>query len=414
MISRRTLGLLASLGLLFLMLAVWVATRTPDPNSDSLPSLDSQSTGIGGGRVLYDWLHELGYPVDRLAYRDWTLPRSTRILVLLVPNEPIKPEQIEVLGRWLADGGTLIFAARSSAPITYSSLLQQPGDTLLSALGLTSTPSSFGGTPDLAQPVPNPAVQRLTFQQSWAVAPRSEPAPAGGPKIDQAEAMTPVVTGNGHTLVGLVPVGRGRVWVLADAEWLSNRRLAEADHARLAVAMLGGLKPEAGNVIWFDEWHHGYYAHEASFTDQLTQSAWGRSLIATFLIGWLYLAWSGRRFGRSVPLRELSPTLRRSTGELVTSLAHIFRRAGQRDWAVRTALEQTCQRLAALYGLNPAQPPPALIEALDRSGRLSPETIRRLRQAAERVQRGAVSEHEVLDAGRTLARIEHDVREGAA
>src|SRR5215470_4913144 len=98
-----------------LVAAVYQATREMGPDDEGLPALDTHSTAPAGGRGLMLWLRELGFRVDTIADRPWRVPQEGAALLILAPKESFSPEQIDALGAWLEQGGTLILAPSSSA-----------------------------------------------------------------------------------------------------------------------------------------------------------------------------------------------------------------------------------------------------------------------------------------------------------
>src|SRR5947207_2001477 len=279
--TLRTWVLLGVLLIAVLVAAVYQATREMAPDDEWLPALDTHSTAPAGGGGLMLWLRELGFRVDTIADRPWQAPEEGAVLLILAPNESFSPDQIDALGGWLERGGTLILAPSSSAQNPIAGVTGRAGDDLLRGLDVERRNRTFKGTAEIVQPLPRPPVRSLEFESTSVIAQRE--ADAGGRPSAFAAALplVPVVTGDGRTLVGVVPVGRGRAWVIADGAWLSNGAIGRTDHGRLLLNMLppaadgGGSR---GATVWFDEWHHGYHAHDASFDDQLFASSWGRAL----------------------------------------------------------------------------------------------------------------------------------------
>src|SRR5262249_8958978 len=154
-------------------------------------------------------------------------------------------------------------------------------------LAIERRPRTFKGAADVVQPLPRPPVRSLEFESTSALEQRDADAGSRASAFAAALPMVPAVTGEGRTLVAVIPVGRGRVWVIADGEWLSNGAIGQSDHGRLLLNMLPPAREAGGSsapTVWFDEWHHGYHTQDASFDDQLLASGWGRSLIAAILL----------------------------------------------------------------------------------------------------------------------------------
>jgi hypothetical protein len=99
----------------------------------------------------------------------------------------------------------------------------------------------------------------------------------------------------------------------------------------------------------------------------------------------MYLALSGRRFGRPVPLRE--EIQRRSSAEYVESMADLFLRGGKLAFVRDHYHRQLKRRLARSYGVNPQLDDEQFASELDRSAAIDAAELlvllRRLRQAAD-------------------------------
>ncbi len=125
----------------------------------------------------------------------------------------------------------------------------------------------------------------------------------------------------------------------------------------------------------------------------LWQQWWGRAIMYALVLSAAYIALSGRRFGRPVPLPQ--DVARRSSTEYVQSLAQIFRRAGKRDYILNHYRNQLKRRLARPHGFVPPEDDDEFVRELQRFGGATAEQAERLRALLTQLRRN-VSEEELL------------------
>ncbi len=125
------------------------------------------------------------------------------------------------------------------------------------------------------------------------------------------------------------PHGQGRIFWSADANWLTNAQIGQADNLRLA---LGLLTPGPDKQLAFDEYHHGFRAAQHWY-EILRGPLRSFALQLALALALLYWAW-GARFGAPRPVAAGLP---RAAVEYVTSMGRLYRRARARP-VVREAL----------------------------------------------------------------------------
>jgi hypothetical protein len=142
-----------------------------------------------------------------------------------------------------------------------------------------------------------------------------------GEWTDPGGARTLLQTGSGGALLLERRIGRGELYLLADASPLQNRLLAATDNAQLALNLAGpGRRP-----VVFAESLHGYGPSRglAAIPDR-----WRLAFAGLALAGLLWVLARARRLGP--PERQLdSPPPPR--GAYVEALALLLRRTGQAD-----------------------------------------------------------------------------------
>lgn len=220
-----------------------------------------------------------------------------------------------------------------------------------------------------------------------------------GPSFD-AEARITVPAAIGMRL------GRGRVVVVADADWLRNDvvRVCRWHAGVTAVRMLEWLSDGgAGRTIVFDEWHQGRGIHPsagAAFVAFIGRDPRGRALLQGVVAALVLLAALGAR--------PLVPALRtrierRSPFEHVGALARAYEEIGATRLVTRRLVRGLRRRVGAspalrdeesfLAALEVRHPPLAADIALVRAALADP-----------------VAPAQLLEVGRAVSRIERSLR----
>lgn len=302
----------------------------------------SHASGPGGALALYRWLEALDYAVERLEYAEFA-PGDADLLVVLGPAERYSREEAETVRAWVEAGGTLLVAEARPGP-------SAPAAPLLEAFGLTVVPS-----PDAAPADSAPALQ---------------PA-LGAPPVARLDARTPaVLAADGDDVAPLagasaapVLLGRqiGAGYVLASAALhpFTNAGLRERDNAATTLNLLRRI-PQGGRVR-FDELHHGFVG-QPSLRGLLLGTPWGWATLYGAAVGAGFLALTGRRLGRPVPLR--AEAARRSSAEYLASMAGLLQRAGKSSYVLGHFRAGFRRRLARANGLSPDLDDAELVAAI--------------------------------------------------
>lgn len=208
-------------------------------------------------------------------------------------------------------------------------------------------------------------------------------------------------------LVLSVPVGRGRLIAIADAQFASNRNLPRAENAVFLARVLAQAVPPGGTVL-FDEYHHGDIALESGTTlwialGRPAQLAFVQALLALLLVMGVVTV----RFGQPVPLGRGQS---RTSVEYVASLAGLYRRAKASPAALETLYRQFLRDLSARLALAPNVSLEQLSEVAARYGGVDKEALRRLLATCEqRLDSGVVAEPELLDLTRQMEAVRKDL-----
>lgn len=268
--------------------------RGREPGSPS-----TYSSGAKGYKILYLWLEGLDVPVERWEKTLKTLPSEATVLVMLDPEFGPEPGELKGLESWVARGGTLFIASRTSNDYLSSfgmNLAGSRGEEGKNEPGFLPGPC-IGGSRDI----------------------RSD----GHPGLVSPRADLVVHVRDQHgALIGVVEQGKGRIIALSDPGLLSNSELRRGDHARLAVELLTCHLGQ-GNLL-VDEYHHGY-GRTASVVGHVLHSGVQGLLFQGGLLLLVLWAAAGRRFGPARPEALEKP---RSSMEYVRAMAALFQRAG--------------------------------------------------------------------------------------
>jgi hypothetical protein len=328
---------------LFVALAAFIALGPGRSASDpSAGSHSSHSSGPDGALALYRWLSGLGYEVERLQYQAFAPDPAADLLIVLDPRERFTREEAAAVAAWVEGGGALLVAEGRAGAFGAAA-------PLLAAFELELAPAEDGlveTAPVLQPALSAPLALRLRAETSTIL--RSERADVA---LLAGTAEAPVLAG--------LQVGEGYVYASSAAHLFSNSGLGAADNAALVLNILRRVPP--GGRIVFDEVHHGFVS-EPSLRALLFGTPWGWAILYGAATAAGYLALTGRRFGRPVPLR--AEAQRRSSAEYLESMAGLLRRAGKVDYAQAHFHSSFKRRLARAHGLNPRLDDAAFVESL--------------------------------------------------
>ncbi len=334
---RDMIALVALFGLLAAMIALGPGRGEGAPGAG--PS--SHASSPGGALALHRWFAELGYEVSRLEYAAFS-PDEADLLVVLGPSERYSREEAEAVRAWVEAGGTLLVAEGRPGQ-------SAPAAPLLEAFELAIVPapelSPLELAPVLQPALGAPAAQRLEINSGARVAAGPEAAPLAG------ASEAPV-------LVGL-QYGEGYVYASAATHPFSNLGLRHDDNGAMVLNLLRRIPP--GGRVVFDEVHHGFVG-QPGLRGLLLGTPWGLAALYAALVCAGYLALTGRRFGRPVPLR--AEVDRRSSAEYLASLAGLLRRAGKSAFLLEHYRAGFKRRIARAYGLSPDLDDRALVGAI--------------------------------------------------
>ncbi|BDI32686.1 hypothetical protein CCAX7_47370 [Capsulimonas corticalis] len=204
-----------------------------------------------------------------------------------------------------------------------------------------------------------------------------------------------------------IPIGKGRLIVIADGAFASNGNIAVADNAVFLDNLLHH-HAKRGDTILFDEYHHGDAVLESGMT------IWGAlgqplrlALLQLLGAALLLAAALGARFGTPIPLLQNG---RRTSSEYVESLSNLYQRAGASATALETIYRQFLRDVTGRLALPPDSNLEQLAAVVARRGSVPLAEVRQLLADCEGgIDRASVSEADLLTLVRRMDRIRKDL-----
>lgn len=349
-------------------LAIFVGSNAQSQGRSG-SALDATSGGTARLRALFE---ELGARTV-IVQGERFLPRETGVTVLFMlgVTEFVSDEDAVAARTFLQGGGTLIVG--TDLGVAESAVLRGYGISMGASAGSGRYEASsvIAATASAVQiSIDNGRV--LTLSDRWS----------------------PVMRSDGRTLAAITREGLGTLIVVGSLAPFVNQYLPVADNGRFALS-LAAAGFGTGRSIGFDEYHHG--AHPSPELMAVLERTWfGRAMLLAGAMVFLYLWWSGRRFGPPLPADPRPP---RSSLEYIRGFAGLLRRSG-RDEIARERLRRDLRLgLAARYGLDPATPLDRILATAEADDPITAAEAR----ATDAALTGRLRENDLL---RTVARIE--------
>lgn len=349
-------------------LAIFVGSNAQSQGRSG-SALDATSGGTARLRALFE---ELGARTV-IVQGERFLPRETGVTVLFMlgVTEFVSDEDAVAARTFLQGGGTLIVG--TDLGVAESAVLRGYGISMGASAGSGRYEASsvIAATASAVQiSIDNGRV--LTLSDRWS----------------------PVMRSDGRTLAAMTREGLGTLIVVGSLAPFVNQYLPVADNGRFALS-LAAAGFGTGRSIGFDEYHHG--AHPSPELMAVLERTWfGRAMLLAGAMVFLYLWWSGRRFGPPLPADPRPP---RSSLEYIRGFAGLLRRSG-RDEIARERLRRDLRLgLAARYGLDPATPLDRILATAEADDPITAAEAR----ATDAALTGRLRENDLL---RTVARIE--------
>lgn len=306
--------------------------------------LSTYLSGPAGAKGLAATLRRLGVAVEQRRRPLFDLGDSTarrpEMLVLLDIGY-MTAREAEAVRQYIATGGRVFVAGRAAVTTCLAHEAQWLGESRW------ALDSARVRTPDPALRLPLAAwvVERLPPESLYvSKGEEGEFAETGCRPLFPSRVDTLLATEDGAPVaVDLRFRGGGRVTLMADAGWLTNRALKETDAGLVVLPWILAERPRRLTV---DEYHQGYGARGSLFAAALrwlltTPGGW--ATVQALAVGIVALAVAAVRFG--VPASVIERR-RRSPLEHVDALAAGLAGAGGVDAGVRLVVAGLRRRLS--------------------------------------------------------------------
>ena len=314
----------------FLLLVVVVLAIFVGTNAQSQGRSGSALDGTSGGTARFRGLVEGLGAETVIVQGDRFSPRDTGVSVLFMLGaaEFVSDADAVAVKTFLQGGGTLVLA--TDLGLAESAVLRTYGV----GMGEGTSAARFDASSVIA-----------------ATAGAAQISIDRGRILTLSDRWSPVLRSEGRTLAAMTRDGAGTLIVVGSLAPFINQFLSVADNGRFALS-LAAAGFGSGRSIGFDEYHHG--AHPSAELMAVLERTWlGRAMLLAGALVFVYLWWSGRRFGAPLPADPRPP---RSSLEYIRGFAGLLRRSG-RDEIARERLRRDLRLgLATRYGLDPATP----------------------------------------------------------
>lgn len=379
--QRRDIIILVVLFIILVLFTVFGPGQSDEDTFSSKPT--THSSAPKGTLAFYQWTQKMGFNAQRLEYRPFEIDDDTATLVLLNPMESVTLGQTEDLLTWINDGGTLILV--ESRPAFLSS-----NNTILDELeiAVVGLEERIHRAPVVQPILSQPPIHDIVAETGYGLQfTRQDVAHLVGmppqeatenveaeTEAEETEAEQASDDDDSHrAIIASMKHGKGYIFISSALFPFTNEGLREEENAALLLNLLRNV-PQGGKVV-FDEWHHGFHT-PPSMRSEILGSPWGQALVYALAVFALYVASTGRRFGRPIPLKE-DIALRSST-EYVESMADLFQRGKKHDYILRHYRQKFKRTIARPYGINPQQDDSSFLREIARYNEDDTEQIQAL------------------------------------
>ena len=304
----------------FLVVVVVGTILTPNTNPESAGRLTTFAADPGGARGLHEVARRLGWPVSR-AESPFAAPLdSGAIYVVLSPPIDLTSLEVSAVLDAVRAGGGLFLVPGAGSPI-------------MDSLGLKVTHTALGPHEIVRRAAWDSLGVRPNTRWPYAVIEETDSTVPGVVTLLSTRRLRGNLAIDTQPLVVGVPVGKGRIAILADGTVLANSDLRDETSAVLPIRLLEWIAPGRRPPLVFAEYHQGYGRHPSvmrSIRLAVFETAPGRAALQFIAAGLVLLLVHGIR---PISPRPRARVERRSPIEHVGALAHAYAQVA----ATRTA-----------------------------------------------------------------------------
>ncbi len=372
--NRRDIVILIALFLALVIFTILGPGRTSDDSLSTKPTTHASTPG--GTLALLRWVQQMDYHAERLEYRPFSLDNEVATLFVINPSEPFNQTQTDLVFDWVANGGNLIVVDNRPSLFTNNALLHELD---IRVEGYEGSMQTIDQAPVVQPLLHTPNVQIIQANTGYILTTaRNDVVPLVGLPVKGDADLAEGAEGNADKgtegaegtegdegLVDMQAVvvgmqhGRGYIYMSSALYPFTNAGLRYQENAAFVLNLLRrttvvagdmGDTGDTGGTILFDEWHHGFHT-PPSLRTLILGSAWGQGVVYALVVLAIYLVWTGRRFGKPIPLRE--DVALRSSVEYAESMADLFQRGRKHDYILHHYANKFKRTLARPYGINP-------------------------------------------------------------
>lgn len=308
-----------------------------------------------GGKGLRLLLERLKYRSARQSEPMQAMPRDAKVWFLLDPAAYFSKREAKLMWRWIENGGTLVFADTSDARrtrIDFKAGQSQALGWLRNKLHLQPDITYRPDQPRAGELLPELApLQAGAASVYWSGV---QKVSASGWPVDVRGAAVEIAGTPGGAQLARIDVGRGRVFVMADALLFTNYALSQPDNAVFVTNLIRAHVSPGSGTVYFDERQH-MENEQPKVKPNLLYFLWQPPLRWALLqllgAGLLWWAFAGRRLGTPVGIPDRDPVTRAS--QFAIAMGSLFLKAGRPRAAAVTVGENFRRTLTRHLGMSP-------------------------------------------------------------
>lgn len=315
---------------------------------------DGKPLGGKGYRLTLEWL---GYTVRRVDFRVDKMPPDARVWMLLDYQTAFSHAELDMLLKWVKDGGILIFAApadRLDFSMIFASDRWQSSKELMKRLKIEN-PFDISAAPSSD---PLPPLSPLTIGSPNIYWSDVKNAVSGGGNLTINSAHLEIAGDVRGAQLARLNYGKGHIIVASDALFFSNYALSKPDNAVLATNLVRAhVPPSSNSVIYFDERSHGddTPVGQKEINKNLAYYLWRPPLryavLQILFAGVLLWSLFGRRLGAPVPLPHREPVTRAS--QFAGAMGTLLHKSNRPKVAAVVLGDEFRRTLARRLGMSP-------------------------------------------------------------
>ena len=340
---------------------------------------DAKPLGGKGYRLGLEWL---GYTVRRVDFRLDKMPPDARVWVLLDSETTFSRAELDMLLKWVKDGGILVWAAPPEV-FNFSAALGgqkwHPGKEFMKKFNIENPPNyNSAATTDSLPPL-SPLAQGAPGVYWNDV--KSASSAAGTLQVKGAHLE---IAGDVRGVqIARLDYGKGHIFAASDALIFTNYAISKPDTAIFTTNLIRAHVPPAPTaVVYFDERSHGddTPVGEKDINKNLAYYIWRPPLryavLQLLFAGILLWGLFGRRLGAPVPLPDRENVTRAS--HFAGAMGTLLHKSNRPKAAALILGDEFRRNLAKRLGMSPHDSDEVLAQRAALLSGLPAEHIERL------------------------------------